>query len=671
MSLTNLESELKLSELKTWLEPSKWQATYEAALSKRQTGTASWIMQCAHYQQWQCRQTPKLNPVSTAGAIPDRILVLQGEFHVDRPINNHCINPATAKPGYGKTIIAATIIERCIDDLSKHHVRNSSHSGVTKTHSSPVLFYFFEKQAQLEANSSSAFRAITTQMLHIYQGDHGVIDAALFLRHKQNSGQLTSTDAEVRSLLKFYLHQWPDSIMIFDGVDECSDHATFLRQLDELASGSQCRILLTCRPTIGIGNCFNHFEKRTLLLRDDDNLPDIESYVRPEIQRLISERKLSRVNTLEDTVAKICARSRSMFLWATLMISYLDSDFLSCEDRSEAIAELNTFEDLDSLYLRILQNLRKQCRAGSLWGNVQRLFQWVTMSRRPLQVNELWMAMAIDFEKPVSAQRLLPEFEVTLNKMSGALMEIAPDNTVRFIHLSVLEFLLGTTDTSDGRELKTKSPLIIEADAADCVIAMSCISYLLHTMPKRPLSGSAQMKADTKDVLKTYPLSLYATQFWAVHASETLRVMGGYQTLTKRRQNLLTSVLSLISNKNAVTCWTEASWTFGFAPAVHDLPTHGGEMMVTFARDLARLTEQWGPTLLNAPNEIWEPSIPAFMKSRFWIGTDAARVVVLGADIDSRPTDFGADVHYEPLTAASQTSSDGSHVGIIKVWTSR
>jgi hypothetical protein len=51
-----------------------------------------------------------------------------------------------------------------------------------------------------------------------------------------------------------------------------------------------------------------------------------------------------------------------MFLWASLMIVYLNSDFLTPADRNEVITELNLFEGLEILYLRILQSIRSQCK---------------------------------------------------------------------------------------------------------------------------------------------------------------------------------------------------------------------------------------------------------------------------------------------------------------------
>ncbi|CAO2657773.1 Nn.00g038990.m01.CDS01 [Neocucurbitaria sp. VM-36] len=646
----------KVAELKTWLDPPQWQSAYEAARSKRYPGTASWIISSSYYRDWRARIEDGRNICSqssnsTAAAI-GRILAVQ------------------AKPGYGKTVLCSTVIEDC----AKDHVRSngSNLKQVTTLEQASTAFYFFEKQALGDSNVESAFRAITAQLLHIHQGDRVTIDTALLMKYNQGCGQVTASAAEVRDLLSLFLHQSPETTLIFDGVDECDEYLWFAEHLNEIVTGTSCRIFLSCRPTVSIDGYFEGFESTTLLLNHEENAQDIVSYVEPKINGLISTSKLDQSDSLQEIVAKICQRSRSMFLWASLMITYLESDFLSPEDRHEAIVELNMFDDLDALYIRILQNIRRQCKGGKAWTNVQRMFQWVTVAHRPLQLSELRTALAIETGKPVSQRRCLPNFEKTIPKMSGALMEISRDGTVRFIHLSVLEFLTRATKPYEDVLQGDISLLMIESEAANCVLASRCLSYLMHTMPGQSLSGSRRQAMDPQALLKKFPLSLYTTQYWALHASKGLESPQYMSSNASNfRQELLDMISCFLSNKRAVTVWTEASWTFGAAPELHSLSSQAGQMFAMFAQDVAHMNKQWGPTLLSAPYEIWETSIPAFMNSPFWVGTDSARVSVLGTNIDALPNDHGADVQNDFMTIASRTSADRTEVGIIKIWPSR
>lgn len=568
-------------------------------------------------------------------------------------------------------MLCASIIEHCISEALTRHDPSSTDHVTSYGGRESTAFYFFEKQAQLEATSSSALRAIAAQLLHIHRDDTDSIDSALLLRHSNGSGQVIASDEEIKALLKLYLHRWPKTTLVVDGIDECYNYDDFLKQLSRLVAGTSCRVFLSCRPTVSVRGCFYRHETTVMHLRPDDNMHDIQLYVQLEIRSIFSDGKLDGNDSMEAIIANICQRSRSMFLWASLMTTYLKSDFLSPEDRHEAIAELNTFEDLEDLYFHILDSIKRRCKGGRAWTNVQRLFRWVTTSRRPLQTFELQHALAIDGAKPVSHRRCLANFNPTLAKMSGALMEIVEDGTVRFIHLSVLEYLTSASEPLLTSSERKKSPLTIDAYTANSCLGLDCVSYLMHTIPGKPLSGSSHQRVSSLDLLNQYPLSLYSTQCWASHIHEALECVRYTPTEAAVKQKLLSVIASFLSDRHAVTVWTELAWTFGSAPDLHGLQYHDGGMLALFAQELAQLTQSWGSTLLEAPNEIWEPSIPAFMRSTFWVGTDAARVSYLGGKVNAPPADHGADVHHDPMTIASQLSSDGNEVGVIKIWPCR
>ncbi|KAH8689285.1 hypothetical protein GQ44DRAFT_720457 [Phaeosphaeriaceae sp. PMI808] len=652
--LENRLAQSSLSNVKSWLTPPLWQPALEAAESKRCPSTTSWFIKCPTYQEWRTKLNVAdlASPSSPALNTSGQLLLLQ------------------AKPGYGKTIISAKIVEDCRFDTVTKRGPNSMQKLSSRAASS--AFYFFNKQDPTQATSGSAFRALIAQLLHIHQDDHEAIDLALLMTNRKGCGQIAASDAEVCDLLAIYLKRLPATTLIFDGVDECHDCNDFLRCLSIISADTGCKILLSSRPTVDFNNYFQSFESSTMILEDEANIHDIERYVRPEVQDLFLNEKLDESESLENIVSQICKRSRSMFLWANLMVGYLKSDFLTPADRHEAISELNTFEDLDVLYLRILHSVKKQCKGKKAWVNVQRLFQWVSMARRPLQVSELRVALAIEIGKPISTNRYLRRFETTVAKMSGALIEISKEGTVRFIHLSVLEFLIGAMELSKSLLGDGPPPLVIVPRTLHCSLSAECISYLLHSLPGRPLSGSSRIRLDPKQLLEKYPMSLYATQFWASHAHEALAAIQTTcnSTVTATRA-LIDTITSFISNKSAITAWTEASWTFGSPPDLCDLSDEAGELFVLFVQDLERMNQQWGPILQAAPNELWGPSIPAFMQSPFWVGTDSARVSVLGTNLEHAPNDHRASRRSDPLTIASRTSRNGLEVGIINIWPSR
>ena len=117
-----------------------------------------------------------------------------------------CANINVAKPGYGKTILCAAILE----DMSFSLLPESASIKIESSQSPrnhSVGFYFFDKQRIDTSYSGSAFRAIVAQLIHAHQLDHKVIDLALLLMERKGSGQLAASDDEVRSLLAIYLQK--------------------------------------------------------------------------------------------------------------------------------------------------------------------------------------------------------------------------------------------------------------------------------------------------------------------------------------------------------------------------------------------------------------------------------------------------------------------------------
>jgi hypothetical protein len=194
----------------------------------------------------------------------------------------------------------------------------------------------------------------------------------------------------------------------------------------------------------------------------------------------------------------------------------------------------------------------------------------------------------------------------------------------------------------------------------------------MHSVPGEPLSGSAHEKTSPSSLLMQYPLLLYATDYWAHHACEALKSRDESKSeLAGLREQLLKMISDLLSNKKTITVWTEAAWTFGSAPQLHELESQVGEIMTVFAKDLVRLTNNWSTTLMSSPNEIWKSSIPTFMKSQFWVCCSDTSISSLASELDAHPSEYGADVRKEPITIASQLSPDGMEVGVIKIWPSR
>ncbi|KAF7532039.1 hypothetical protein G7054_g8326 [Neopestalotiopsis clavispora] len=640
----------RIASLKTWLNPPPWQVTFEHLKNKREPLTSNWIIQDTNYDWW--RQGRDADDGQQS-----RILIIQG------------------KPGYGKSVLCAAVIE---DLKSQPSVQSPFNPHKLND---DTFFYFFDKQRHLTNDSGAAFRALATQILHSSQASNDFVDLALFCRDLAGSGQPNASNDEVHGLLKCYLDKLPETKLVLDGLDECSDVDHLLRHLDDMASQSKTDIMLSSRPNVAIefSSCSS---VRLLSLNERSHCEDIERYLRPQIQQLIRDGQLISHLSADKIRQILVKRSNFMFLWANLMVSYLQSDFLTPADRNEAIEDTSLFEELEDFYEEIIKQLYRQCRAIKARMNLQRLFSIVAVSLRPLTPSELRAAMAIKIGTPTRKTDYIAKFEKAIIKMSGSLIEVGVEQDVRFIHTSVLEFFRRDPDRSEPSAAPQKRTISIDLETFHGSLAAECLSYLLHDVRHGPLQQTICIKPRAGQVTQTYAFVLYATEFWVSHAERYFgqllkRSLGG-QKAQSQTGALVSMIYTFIQNQLAVTTWIELARTFQGCPRLGTLPErlrHGSRIhsdmadtLVRFDANLKKLDESYGTLLLNDPNEIWEPDIPAFIKSPFWISTDIAAVKTL----DYNPASLtSSHKQTHAITIVTRVSKNGKEVGIIKVYPSR
>ncbi|KAI9657904.1 MAG: hypothetical protein M1821_002561 [Bathelium mastoideum] len=631
----------KTHGVKAWINPPQWLPVFETSVSNRTPGTGLWMLDHPSYTTWR--------DSALDGSVCGELLFIQ------------------AKPGYGKTTLCATLIEDLCSLQASEFGRY-------------VYFYFFEKQS-LHANSDSAFRAILTQILHSNRCDQEALDLALLMKENGRGGQLIASQAEVRDLLAVILPRFPGATLVFDGIDECSNGFEFLQLLNSMSHGHECKILLSGRPTVSV-TCFTNSMMNTIRLEEFANLTDIESYLQPHIEEMIKNDKLEEREPAELIVQDIARRSHSMFLWATLMIKYLNIEFISPEERHHAISNMNLFEDLDLMYFKIFQQIRKLATDKRSWANVQSLFEWVAFAARPLSATELRLALAIEVGKPTKASRFLAKnldkFQETVSKMSGSLVEFHQDRTARFIHLSVLEFLIDAL----GSEHTGADRLYISPEPTHCIMAIKCLSYLILDIPNGPLCDTSKNPRNKRDIMSSFPFLLYSTQFWTLHGYHGLVIDQRQKTNSARqRTGFLTWATMFFLDKESVTAWIEASWTFDNPPSLGCLDEHASiafelngsrwsDLLLSFSNDLTQLNKRWAHLLQEDPTEIWKPSILTFNPSRFWAETRAGNLASLSSD----PLEGSlnpAVCRKDAILVSSTCSSDGTEVAMIKVWPSK
>jgi ankyrin repeat protein len=162
-------------------------------------------------------------------------------------------------------------------------------------------------------------------------------------------------------------------------------------------------------------------------------------------------------------------------------------------------------KSLDETYERTLLGIEEEKREFA-----HRLFQCLTVSVRPLRVDELAEVLAIRFNPGQ-----LPQYhvdwqsddaqEAVLSTCSSLIFFVNVDGSpvVQFSHFSVKEFL-----TSDrlAKSMQDLSRFHVVPYSAHTILAQACLSVLLHISDKVD-----------KDSIKKFPFAQYAAQHWVDH----------------------------------------------------------------------------------------------------------------------------------------------------------
>jgi len=179
-------------------------------------------------------------------------------------------------------------------------------------------------------------------------------------------------------------------------------------------------------------------------------------------------------------------------------------------------------ESLDETYERILREIRKPNQ-----GHAHRLLQCLVVAVRPLRVEELAEVLAFDFNAEGTPNlnlswRWEDQEEAVMSTCSSLVVIVKDRNSqvVQFSHFSVKEFL---TANRLAEPIRDVSCYHVRLEAAHTILAQACLGVLLR------LDNHVDC-----DSIKSFPLALYAAQYWPTHARiETVssRIKDGMECL--------------------------------------------------------------------------------------------------------------------------------------------
>ncbi|KAH9975115.1 hypothetical protein BGW80DRAFT_1444668 [Lactifluus volemus] len=397
------------------------------------------------------------------------------------------------KPGSGKSVLCSMIVEAT--------------KAISDAESSLTAYYYFDFRDTAKQDIRGLLTSLLTQ-LSTKSDRCGSILSHLYSRHDSGSQQPGNDDLKQCLVEMLQLHDSPTIYIIVDALDECPNtsgveppRAQVLKLVNELARLrlTTLRLCVTSRPEADIIPTLEPLASHCVSLHDQDGQKEaISDYVKFVVHSDQWMKKW-RIEDKELVIDTLLRKADGMFRWVACQLEAL-RDCLPASLR-DALRELP--ETLDHTYERILLGIKPRNREYA-----HRLLQCITVSIRPLHVEELAEVLAIRFDagKPPeyhSDWRLEDAQKAVILACSSLISVVSVDGSriVEFSHFSVKEFL------TSNRLSQDLSPYRILPQPAHTILAQACLCALLRLDDKVDKSS-----------MTNFPLSIYAAQHWVEHA---------------------------------------------------------------------------------------------------------------------------------------------------------
>jgi hypothetical protein len=304
----------RVDRVKTWLSNTcSYRDIYEHRLRQRHPDSCAWFLGSEEYCRWRIapfKQATVDDAEELERTWQDRVLFVQ------------------ANPGFGKSYISGAVI----DDLSSE--ADNLNLSIDDEHEPPTIAYFhFNASHSYCVHPNDAFRALAYQLIHSHRHDRSTLDAISLLMRKTPPDARASSD-DVLTLLSLLLHQHP-TFLVIDGLDECSDVRLFLSSLPEVCRKSDTRTILFSRPDVEIPREYQRWASDSpyiFRLGEGSNSRDIETYLSENLNRM-ADQGFFGISMDRSVITQVSSRACSMFLWASLLLKYLQSPGLTPDER--------------------------------------------------------------------------------------------------------------------------------------------------------------------------------------------------------------------------------------------------------------------------------------------------------------------------------------------------
>ena len=503
-----------------------------------------------------------------------------------------------AKPGAGKTVLAASLID---------HMQHEQSPGEAN------VFYFFCNDSDIDRKTSLA--VVKSLLYQLFQRSISDQDSLLhdLESAKNRSGQPKAGNfSNVWKVFSSNVGCLSGLTIIVDALDECEDPNLLIRNLKELSWKCNVKVLLTSgkeRHFVEELDDVPFFEITT-----QDVGGDIEAFIEEKVAK---SPRLSSALIREKVISKLSKGHEGMFLWADLMLKELKW----CPTVDWMHETLNDLpKGLDTTYQRILQRLEMTLNRATL-DLCHKVLMWVVSAFRPLSRQELREALSIHYQlrsnKILSSKEALLYSDKEMILFCGSLVTVRND-TIQLIHLSTKEFLQKTCVS--GRVIVAPSLLLVDSLEASLQITLTCL-ICLSIYCKKPLVhlNSSAISVDLtvsqsmiEERKKTFPFTEYAVFCSLVHLTKC--ELTAYKEIAKTFRKTFESSCTLhwveiylkFDRRSLprlhITLEALHEWTLGVKKATDDMDL---SFMKSWSLSLIAVLDEYGTILILRPHELY------------------------------------------------------------------
>jgi hypothetical protein len=383
----------------------------------------------------------------------------------------------------------------------------------------PSVIYFF-CSGQLDAQFKNAATILKTLIVQLLSSPH--MFEHLPEQHKNGAEKFQTAPRE--SLWGIFSDMIYDNhsqytYCLIDAVDEFGEMETqgLLERIQDLFAGKKTsdkgkfKFLLTSRPEAYISRCLTKAVTMHLQARREN----IQQLVDAKVEALSSVFEGSK----SEIKKQLGAQAGSTFLWVDIIVKRINR--LTLPNWRKIKREIDdTPIELQELYKKLTHKICED-------EDNARLLIWVLYARRPLNLRELEIALAVRPEERSDSIEGLQEIKTVLTEelvkdSAGLLLEIKY-GAVYLIHQSAKDFLFSNF-SSIFMEHGTGNRFLHNIDA-ETFLASSCVRYLsFRDFESQDLfkavsfSGRRKFRRrETPKYFDQYPFLKYASKYWYQH----------------------------------------------------------------------------------------------------------------------------------------------------------